>query len=202
MFTITPSDLSTNLRFTSDKGSANAQIAEIVENQRKQLEDLREVVSGLRERLSETETSREEYKQASVALSKQLAESMMGHRRLHEEKDALFNEVCSLRRGRKDLRPLEQIETAIREDKTHVMFRIRPHAYQSEKVCGALREVWPGIRIPAVSEKDLQIICNVVDFVKFLLARDSWGASNSWKDLNVRFDKPRKLGPVHRIDLT
>lgn len=203
MFTVNPQP--SNLRFQP----AEPTMSEIIiDNQKEQIDRLRAFSRKLHEELAEAKASKEEYQAASVALSKQLAESMRGHRKLHEEKDALFAEVCSLRRqvgvgqGR-NRSPFAQITQAMAEESTTVSFRLKTHAWQSQKLQGALFEVWPALRNRSLEpDKDLQMTVNIIDFVKFLIARDAWGANNSWKDLNVRFDKPRKCGPVQRINLT
>lgn len=198
MFIVNPQP--SNLKFTPDPGPIREML---IEQHRKARHEIQE----LRVELIEAQAARDEYKTACTVLSKDLSDAMLGHKRLHQEKQDLFNENCNLRREVLRLdgghpRSLEPDYFAAKSEE-NVMFRLKPHAYQSEKLRGALREVWPKIDIPPVSIKDLVITCNVLDFVRFLIARDTWGAQNSWKDINAHFQKPRtKSGPSHRIDLT
>lgn len=74
---------------------------------------------------------------------------------------------------------------------TRVSFVVSPWALQSGKVVAALKEVF-GAKIGryANCSKPLTIDCSPERFCRFLIARNEFGAANSFKDLKLRIVEP------------
>lgn len=74
---------------------------------------------------------------------------------------------------------------------SRVTFVLTPYALQSSKVIGALKQVF-GNKIGKYVNcpQPLTIDCSPERFCRFLIARNEWDATNSFKDLKLRFIEP------------
>lgn len=82
-----------------------------------------------------------------------------------------------------------------------VQFTLNSYMLSSGKVIAAAREVF-GNRVArwANSAQDLTVECSPERFVRFLIARDKYGASNDWKGIRAREIAPVVLPRVESFD--
>jgi hypothetical protein len=73
-----------------------------------------------------------------------------------------------------------------------VRFVLTRFALESGKLIGAVREVF-GNRTAkyANSSRDVTVECSAERFVRFQIARNNWGATNGFKDLQLEIIEPK-----------